>query len=194
MRSAFAIGVSNLIRPSRFSAPIVIALAALTGLMPNAAPAQTEPARVPNGAKFGAWTVQCQAPAVGESQCFLQQDLRRAEDQAFVATLVAFWGTGEEPAPSMMIARVPNGAFLPAGFGLKPDEESAPVSFVWQQCGRDLCEAAAAIPRETMQTLAQSDGVIGGFRPQRGAQDLLFQVDMTGLVAGMDALNPDASE
>ena len=48
-------------------------------------------ARIANGTRFGAWTVNCRAVAVNETSCVLSQRLVRTSDNVFLAEILAFW-------------------------------------------------------------------------------------------------------
>ena len=48
-------------------------------------------APVRNGARFGAWTVTCEALGVNETACVLSQTLVRSSDDRFLAEILAFF-------------------------------------------------------------------------------------------------------
>ncbi len=142
--------------------------------------------RVVNGTKFGAWTVSCEALAVNETACVLNQTLVRSSDNQFLAEVLAFWsGDGER---SFMAARVPNGVFFPSGFAFKPEDSEDRQEFVWQSCSRDLCEALLSIDTETFAALEAGADIYAGYRPRLGADPVVFRLNFDGIGEGMAAL------
>lgn len=157
---------------------------ACAAIMP--ALAQQAP-RVANGERFGSWTVSCEALAVNETVCVLNQRLVRSADNVFLAEFLAF-DNAREPG-AFLAARVPIGVHFPSGFSIRPDQESDVVlELDWQSCATDLCEALIAIDDEQIETLSSADTAIAGYRPRFGADALVFRVDMTGLQDGLAAL------
>ena len=148
------------------------------------APAQT---RIANGQRFGAWTVTCEAVAVGETACVLSQRLVRSSDNAFLAEVLAFWsGDGEQ---SFLAARVPNGVYFPSGFAFKPEDSEERAEFVWQSCSADLCEALLSEDLETLKGYAEAEGgVVAGYRPGLRNDPLIFRLDLSGIGEGLEAL------
>lgn len=147
----------------------------------------SEPAqRVANGARFGAWTVTCEALAVNETACLLTQRLVRSSDNAFLAEVLAFWsGDGSQ---SYLAARVPNGVFFPSGFAFKPEEAEEQTQFVWQSCTRDLCEALLEIDMETLKTLEGHESLVAGYRPNLRSEPVVFRMTLDGAEEGLIAL------
>ncbi|MFT6451796.1 MAG: invasion protein IalB [Halocynthiibacter sp.] len=159
--------------------------------MPTLAQSNTEantaaPSRIANGASFGQWLVRCDALAVGETVCYLSQKIVRTQDQAGVAELLAFWNP--DFTISYVIARVPNGVFLPSGFAMKDQASEERHDFVWQNCTPALCEALAEMPIAKIEALEAAETVIAGYKPNRNAQDMLFQVKFAGASQGLTAL------
>jgi invasion protein IalB len=145
------------------------------------------PARVTNGAQFGGWTVTCDALAVNETVCVLRQRLLRRADQAFLAEVLAF--ASEDGARRFLSARVANGAHLPSGLVLRAEREGAePLAFVWQSCGRDLCEALTEVPPGGIEGLEQAERVVMAWRPAVGAEPLAFALSFAGAADGLAAL------
>ncbi|MGH1330371.1 MAG: invasion associated locus B family protein [Paracoccaceae bacterium] len=149
-------------------------------------PSQETPSRIANGARVGQWLVRCDALAVGETVCYLTQKIIRTEDKAGIAEFLAFWNP--DFTVSYVIARVPNGVFLPTGFAMKDRASEERIDFTWQNCSAALCEALAEIPLTTIQALETAEAVIAGYKPNRNAQDLLFQVNFAGASQGLNAL------
>lgn len=167
--------------------------ACLTLLAPalSAQDSSDTPARVTNGQQFGAWTVACEALAVNETTCVLNQRLFRSEDRVFLAQIVGFWsGDGER---RYLSARVPVGAYLPAGFAIRAEDgtEEDVIAFTWQACSEQLCEALIELQDDQIAALgAEGSSVVASYRPGVQAEPLVFRLSMTGLDAGLTALRP----
>ncbi|MCT4556459.1 MAG: invasion associated locus B family protein [Pelagimonas sp.] len=163
---------------------------------PLAAQSDTTSERVANGQRFGAWTVTCEAIAVGETACVLSQRLVRSSDNAFLAELLAF--RAADGKQTYLSARVPNGVYFPSGFAIKPDasdtsedtaEDDGRYDFSWQACTRDLCEALLELDEAKLSALsAEGTTVIGGYRPSLGVEPVIFRFDMSGVTPGLEAL------
>ena len=149
-------------------------------------PAPAEPPRVVNGARFGAWTVACEALAVNETTCVLSQRLVRSADNTFLAELVAFWSA--DLSSGFIAARVPNGVYFPSGFAMRPENSEERHDFVWQSCSRDICEALLAADADTMQSIDDAGQAIIGYRPSIQAEPLVFRAGTNGVVEGLNAL------
>ena len=173
---------------NRIIAKPAAAFIALSLLAPVHAVAQDDAAtRVANGERFGAWTVSCQALAVNETLCVLNQRLVRSADTVFLAEFLAF-DNARAPG-AYLAARVPVGAHFPSGFSIRPDQDGEDVlALTWQSCATDLCEALIALDPETVERLSSADVAIAGYRPRLGAEPLVFRVDLSGLEDGLDAL------
>lgn len=154
----------------------------------EAAPAEeTAPVRIANGQRFGAWTVTCEAVAVGETACVLSQRLVRTSDNAFLAEVLAFWSADGEQ--SFLAARVPNGVYFPSGFAFKPSDSEERAEFVWQSCSADVCEALLTEELTKLEEYAASEeGVVAGYRPNLRSEPLIFRMDLSGIGEGMTAL------
>ncbi len=164
-------------------------LIALSLLMAPAAHAQD----VQNGQVFGSWTVNCTAVAVGRTLCTLQQQILRSEDRAFIAQLLAF--RSPDQSKTYLSARVPTGVYFPAGFALKAEEADEVLQFVWQSCGRDLCEAVIEIEPETLTQMAgEEQTILGAFRPNIQAENFVFRLSLNGVIEGLDALGTAAEK
>lgn len=146
---------------------------------------------VQNGQVFGSWTVNCTAVAVGRTLCTLQQRILRSEDRAFIAQLLAF--RSPDQSKTYLSARVPNGVYFPAGFALKEDGSEDVLQFVWQSCGRDLCEAVVEVEPDMLSNMAGADKVIlGAFRPNIQSENFVFRLSLNGAVEGLEALGQAA--
>ena len=144
---------------------------------------------VQNGQQFGAWAVNCSAVAVGRTACVLQQQILRSEDRAFVAALLAF--RTPDQSKTFLSARVPVGVYFPAGFAIRADGTDEVLNFVWQSCGRDLCEAVAEVSPGALTAFSQTDtSVLGAYRPGIQAENFVFRFSMDGVIAGLEALKP----
>lgn len=158
--------------------------------------AQDTPVRVANGQSFGAWTVSCEAVAVGETACVLNQQLIRTNDRAFLAQMLAIWSADLEKR--YLLARVPLGVYLPAGLAMKPESaegEDAIVQFVWQSCNANFCEALVEMDEDVIaRFVTEGQPVIASYRPGLNADPVVFRFSMAGMVDGMDALRPSAGK
>lgn len=171
----------------------VLALSALatSAMAQDTATTPSDPV-VANGARFGAWVVNCEALAVNQTACVLSQRLVRSADNVFLAELLAFnSGDGER---SYLAARVPNGVFFPSGFAFKAGEgdqaEDSPQrqEFVWQSCSRDICEALLEIDMASIVELEKAESLIAGYRPNLRADPVVFRFSIDGASAGLEAL------
>ena len=150
------------------------------------AAAQEANTRVVNGAQFGAWSVNCEALAVNETVCVLNQRLIRTSDQAFLAEFLAF-NNAREPG-AYLAARVPLGVHFPSGFSLRKEGSEDIIEMTWQSCSQDLCEALISLDPDMVEELSLAEGAIAGYRPRFGAEALVFQVNLQGLDQGLSAL------
>jgi len=152
---------------------------------PDKAEAETAE-RIANGARFGAWTVTCEAVAVDETACVLSQRLVRSSGSTFLAELLAFWNA--DRSRSYLAARVPIGVFFPSGFVLKPEGSEERFEFVWQACSRELCEALLEIDMEKLGAVDAAREAVIGYRPGLRAEPLVFKTGTNGVVEGLEAL------
>ncbi|MCC6007579.1 MAG: invasion associated locus B family protein [Rhodobacteraceae bacterium] len=159
-----------------------MAAAVLAGLV--ATPVSAE--RLQNGARFGDWTVACEAVAVNETICVLSQRLVAREGERFLTELLAFNDT-EEPV-AYLAARVPLGVYFPAGFSMRPEGGDTALDFEWQSCGEDLCEALLVLDADALAALEQGPAAIAGYVPRTGAEALVFRIGTEGLSGGLVAL------
>jgi invasion protein IalB len=150
------------------------------------------PDRIANGQTFGAWTVMCEAIAVGETTCALGQQLLRSADRAFLAQIIALWSPADQKR--YFTARVPVGAYLPSGFAMKPDgagDETA-VQLIWQACDANLCEALTEIDDDMLAAFAApGTQIIASYRPNIRSEPVVFTFSMAGIVEGLTALQPN---
>lgn len=175
---------------------LAAALAALTAALPvlplpaaaqsAVAPEPATPGRLTAGARFGAWTLACEAIAVGETACVLTQRLRRASDNAFLADLLLFWdGTLEQ---AWLAARVPTGVYFPDGFTLAIEGAETGTQLIWQACSPELCEAALPIDFAALQAMEEAETLRAVFRPAVTVEPLAFRISLEGGRAGLEAL------
>ena len=146
--------------------------------------------RLVNGARFGAWTVSCEALAVNETVCVLSQRLVRANDGGLLADLLAF--AGAEAPSAWVAARLPNGVYFPAGFSLRADDPEAGedriVAFEWQSCSPEICEALVEVDTETASAFEMLPEWVAAYSPAIDAEPLVFRMDPSGLQEGLVAL------
>lgn len=155
-----------------------------------AASAETPAAVVANGQTFGAWTVTCEAVAVGQTACLLNQTILRDTDRAFLAQVIAL--KDGESGKTFLLARVPLGASLPFGFAMRPegteDEESL-LRFDWQTCFGQICEALTEIDADRLaQVDSEGTTMLASYQPALKAEPLVFRLSLQGARAGMDAI------
>lgn len=166
-----------------------IAALVVLGLLGLASPAIAEEGastRLANGSQIGAWTVKCEAIAVGETQCVLSQSLVRSGDDTFLVELLAFWSG--DLSKRLLVARVPAGVYLPSGFVLGYGEPVEQQNFAWQQCRDKLCEALLDLDDAVLGKLDAAGTVTAGYRPGAAAEPLVFSVTVEGLADGLTQL------
>jgi invasion protein IalB len=156
----------------------------LLALLP--APVLAEPPAI--GAAFGAWRLGCEAVAVGETLCYLAQQLARADTGALLVELLAL--PDADPAVTV-IARVPLGVHFPSGL-VAGDAGGAEVAFVWQSCNSRLCEALLQLDPETLARLEAAPALRLAYRPEATAPPLVFGASFAGLAEGVAALRAAA--
>lgn len=145
---------------------------------------------VANGQTFDAWTVTCEAVAVGQTACLLNQTILRDTDRAFLAQVLAL--TNADDGKRYLLARVPLGAGLPFGFAMRPegteDEESL-LRFDWQTCFGQFCEALAEIDENRLaQVDSEGTTMLASYLPSLKGEPLVFRLSLQGLRAGMEAI------
>jgi len=147
------------------------------------------PQRLANGTQFGRWTLTCEAVAVGETACVLNQRIVRNEGGTFLADFLAF-PNPQNPDEVFFAARVPMGAYLPAGFAIRGEDagEDTQRPLTWQACSGQLCEALTRFSPDELAALEDGGSVIAGYRPSVGAEPVVFRFSMDGIVEGLDAL------
>jgi len=145
----------------------------------SASPAQSE--RLANGARFGEWTVVCEAVAVNETVCVLNQRLVRNDGEFLVDLLAIPGGDG------WLSARVPVGVHFPGGFVLRREGDPKQIALVWQVCSPRLCEAAVSLADEGA-VLLEGGEAIAAYRPEVTSDPVVFRVVLDGLADGLAAL------
>lgn len=154
---------------------------------------ETVAARVANGTRFGNWTLTCEALAVGETACVLNQRIARSSDGVFLSDFLMFWNPRAEDE-IFLAARVAEGAYLPAGFAIRGESaaDDAQRDLTWQSCSGDLCEALTAFTSDEIAALEDGGDVIAGYRPSLQSEAVIFRFSMVGAGAGLDALKAAA--
>ncbi|MEC7761486.1 MAG: invasion associated locus B family protein [Pseudomonadota bacterium] len=150
------------------------------------------PDRIANGQTYGAWSVACQALAINETTCVLEQQLYRDTDRAFIARIMAFWsGDGEG---MYMSAQVPTGVALPSGFAMRPASggDDDVIQMAYQTCDGTVCEAITRIEPTFVDGTDTEDGqnMVASFRPGLTAEPFVFRFSAAGLSQGLAALKP----
>lgn len=162
---------------------VLLPTVAVVGL---ALPALAETKRLENGAKFGGWTVSCEALAVNETLCVLSQRLVRSEGNTVLAELVAF--NDGDNLGAWLIARVPNGVYFPSGFVLGLEEDDSQIRFEWQNCSANMCEALLALEPDHLDAFEAQGPWVAGYRPGVTSEALVFRIAPQGLDEGLHAL------
>lgn len=170
----------------------ILSTAAAFAMLATSSFAQTAeeaPQRVKNGQMFGAWTVACEAVAMNETTCVLNQNLLRSADNVFLAQMLAFWsGDGSK---RYLVARVPLGVYLPSGFAMRAEADEDVIPFVWQACSQTLCEALVELDDDMLTSLTAPDiTIVASYRPNMQSEPVIFRFGMTGVQDGMAALKP----
>ena len=174
----------------------ILSMAAAFAMLATTAIAQTAettPQRVVNGQTFGAWTVTCEAVAMNETACVLNQNLVRSTDNVFLAQMMAFWaGDGSK---RYLVARVPLGVYLPSGFAMRAETNEDIIPFDWQACSQTLCEALLELDDEMLANLTAPDTtIVASYRPNMQAEPVIFRFAMTGAQDGLEAIKPPAAD
>lgn len=195
-RTPSVIAAPGLSATAPLSATLTATLTAALALFASAALAQTgdEPAtRIANGQTFGAWTVTCEAIAVNETACILNQNLLRSSDNAFLAQMLAFWSA--DGSQRYLAARVPLGVYLPTGFAMRIDDSEEVIPFVWQACSQTLCEALIEIDDTMLADLTAPDTtIVASYRPNLVTEPVVFRFGMGGADTGLAALKPATAD
>ena len=142
--------------------------------------------RLEAGARFGDWTVACEAIAVNETICVLSQQLIARNGDRFLTELLAF--NDAEAPRAYLAARVPLGVYFPPGFSMRPEGAGEALDFEWQSCDASLCEALLVLDDAALQSLSAEVTAIAGYVPVTGAEPLVFRVGTEGLADGLAAL------
>lgn len=178
-----------------FRTLISAALLAASSAIPAIAQDATEgdvSTRIANGQRFGSWTLSCQAIAMNETSCILEQTLLRSNDSAFLARMLAFWTPDGEKA--VLAAQAPLGVHLPSGFVFRVGEGEDLSTMTWQTCNQSICEAVIELDEALIDQLSAADTpVTASYLPPASAEPVVFRLSMDGLNAGLDALKPTAA-
>lgn len=179
---------------SMFRTLISAALLSAASVIPAGAQdaAETEaPARIANGQRFGSWTLSCQAIAMNETSCILEQTLMRSSDNAFLARLLAFWTPDGEKA--VLAAQAPLGVHLPSGFVFRVGESEDVSTMTWQTCNQNICEAVIELDEALLdQVSAPETPITASYLPPASTEPVVFRLSMDGLKEGLEALKPAA--
>ena len=168
----------------RKSCLIAVALGAFA--VASGASAQAQTVRVENGARFGSWTVSCEAVAVNETLCVLSQRLVRSDTGAALAELIAF--NADDGPGAWLVARVPNGVFFPAGFVMAQQDSDTQFDLEWQACSPDMCEALIALDGDILDQMVSGEDWAAGYRPDIASDSVVFRIGLDGLETGLAAL------
>lgn len=164
---------------------------ALGGLFPLALLLAGGPAlaqeRVANGARFGEWTVLCEAVAVGETTCYLAQQIVRLDTNVPLAALLVV--PAAEGEGQFLSVRIPQPVWLAAAMALRLPGQETDLALVWQTCSAQQCEALIPLSAEQITTLDVAEPALVGYRAAPGEEALVFQTSFAGLAEGLAALS-----
>jgi invasion protein IalB len=137
------------------------------------------------GQRIGAWTANCDAPAV---PCALVQTVQAGGE----ARLGATWRIEAAADGNLHSAwSLPTGVLVRPGMTLGFDGKP-PTAVPYESCAADLCEVRAKLTANFVQTMrAAQAGVVTVMLRQGGAAIFTFSHD--GLVEGLDLLASKAS-
>jgi invasion protein IalB len=148
-----------------------------------AALAGPAPAQVANGAVFGDWTVTCTAESTARTLCALSQTAVTRDGGTFLAEV----GLNPAEGAVVMVVRTPSGMLLPVQPAWRVGSGD-PVALAWRTCAGDFCTAVAALTPEQVDQLRRGRTMILGYRRTGDDAPVTFEVSLTGVTAGLAAL------
>ena len=154
-----------------------LALVLLTGASLTPTRAQT---RV--GEKIGDWTFQCQAISAKETICAIAQVFGNQQTRQPVLVLT-IRSLGIEKK-LMLFARVPLGIYLPEPIVATIDD-GPQLTFSWQRCTQQDCEAAAEINDENRAAMKAGNRMQIAFKAQAGGDPVTFNASLNGVTQGL---------
>lgn len=104
---------------------------------------------------------------------------------------LSFQPTDEaDDADALLVAvRVPVGAHLPAGIGLRqPDDGPRAIGLDWAQCDRSMCTAVGRVSGAVTERLRRGRSVFVGFQPTAASRPVNIEVSLMGFTRASAAL------
>ena len=140
--------------------------------------------QVANGAAFGDWTVTCTAESTARTLCALTQTAVTREGADFLAEV----GLNPGAEGVVMVVRTPSGMLLPVQPAWRVGS-AAPVALAWRTCAGDFCTAIGVLSPEQVDQLRRGRTMILGYRRVTDPAPVTFEVSLTGVTAGLAALD-----
>lgn len=126
-------------------------------------------------------------PATGARRCLAVDRIHGRKGGAFLAEIGVVPAAASDRGATVML-RVPNGADLTAGIGLRR-KSGAITRAEWQSCAPDTCLATASLAAKETTTLLAEREISIVYRPLRGVPALDIATDLTGLKAVWEHVN-----
>ena len=158
-------------------------------LAPAAALAQGP---VANDTAFGDWRVACRAVTTDQTECRLVQTVTRTSDKSLVVRLIAVPRTD---TGVVLVAQMPMGVFLGArpAMRLEGSPEGSEISFAWQRCVKDICEAAVPLTDAQLADMMKAGKVLFGYKAKPADKPLVVRLNVAQLDTGLAAIAPKKS-
>lgn len=163
--------------PLSFALAVVVMIGC--GLAAGPVPAAETPSAAPG------WSVVAVVdPGSGARRCLAVDRVHGRRGGAFLAE-VAVSPTASPESGAMLMLRVPNGADLAAGIGLRR-AGGAIMRAEWQSCSPETCLAISALTAKQTTELLAAREISVVYRPLRTSPALEVAVDLAGLKAVWD--------
>lgn len=153
--------------------------------MASQAPAQ----EARNGATFGDWQLICEATGVNRTVCALRQTLSFSENGAFVAEVALRRVPSADDTRTVIVLSTPTGIFLPAAPGMAVDGSDETLPLEWRSCDANICTASRVLSDNEVAALRGGAELRMGYRPVNQSDPVLFSISLTGVTAGLAALD-----
>lgn len=163
---------------------VAAAATALLGTVPFAAAQDT-----PNGKSFGDWQLICEATGVNRTVCALRQTLSLRDGGAFIAEVALRRVPAEDGMRTVVVLSTPTGMFLPAAPGMAVDGSDETLSLEWRSCDARVCMASRVLTDDDVAALQRGAQLRLGYRPVTQTDPVLFSISLTGVTAGLAALD-----
>lgn len=144
---------------------------------------------VRNGATFGAWQLICEATGVNRTVCALRQTLSLQDGGAFVAEVALRRIDTDDGPRTAIVLSTPTGMFLPATPGMAVDASDETLALEWRSCDARICTASRVLSDTELAALRAGAQLRLGYRPVNQPDPVLFSISLTGVTAGLAALD-----